>query len=148
MALQMTRSDAGAEIRGLIEGWAKAVRASDIDAIMAAYAPDILSFDAIAQLQFTGAEAYRNHWEACLAMCSGPTTFEIHHLGLEASGDVAFGYYLLRCGGTGPDGKEQSGWMRATVCCRKTGGKWLVAHEHFSAPFEPSSGRAMLDLEP
>jgi ketosteroid isomerase-like protein len=38
--------------------------------------------------------------------------------------------------------------MRVTVCYRKTNGKWLVVHEHFSAPFEMESGKALLDLEP
>jgi ketosteroid isomerase-like protein len=85
---------------------------------MAAYAPDILAFDAIAQLQFKGAEAYRKHWQMCVEMCSGPMTFEIHDLGIEAGDNVGFAHYLLRCGGPGPDGKEQTGWMRVTVCCR------------------------------
>jgi uncharacterized protein (TIGR02246 family) len=148
MALRMTRTDAAAEIRGLIEDWAKAAQASDIDRIMVAYAPDVLSFDAIAQLQFKGADAYRKHWEACLAMCPGPMIFEIHELGIETGDDIAFAHYLLKCGATGEDGKEQTGWMRATVCCRRTRGRWLVAHEHFSAPFDPESGKALLRLEP
>jgi uncharacterized protein (TIGR02246 family) len=148
MALQMTRTDEMAEIRGLLDEWMKAARASDIEGIMAAYAPDILSFDAIAQLQFKGAEAYRKHWEACIAMCPGPMIFEIHDLGIEAGDGVAFAHYLLRCGATGPDGKEQTGWMRVTVCCRRTNGRWLVAHEHFSVPFDMESGKALLGLEP
>ena len=55
MALQMTGSDDDAQIRGLLDDWVKAARAKDIDGIMATYAPDILAFDAIAQLQFKGA---------------------------------------------------------------------------------------------
>ena len=98
MTLQMTRTDQKAKIRRLLEDWASAARAGDLEGIMAAYAPDILSFDAIAQLQFTGAEAYRKHWEMCVEMCSGPMTFEIHDLGIEAGDDVAFAHYLLRCG--------------------------------------------------
>jgi ketosteroid isomerase-like protein len=148
MALQMTRTDEQAEIRGLLDDWAKAARAKDIDGIMAAYAPDILSFDAIAQLQFKGAQAYRAHWQACLTMCAGPMVFEIHDLGIETGGGVAFGHYLLRCGGAGPDGKEQSGWMRVTVGCRKQGGRWAIAHEHISVPFDMDSGKALLGLEP
>jgi uncharacterized protein (TIGR02246 family) len=148
MALKMTRTDANGEIRGLLEDWAKAARASDIDAIMTAYAPDILSFDAVGQLQFKGAQAYRKHWEACIAMCSGPMIFEIHDLGIETGDDVAFGHYLLKCGATGEDGKEQTGWMRVTVCCRRTNQRWLVAHEHFSVPFDMESGKALLNLEP
>jgi uncharacterized protein (TIGR02246 family) len=148
MATAITRTDDKAEIRGLIDDWAKAARTSDIEGIMACYTPDILSFDAIAELQFKGAQAYRKHWEACMAMCSGPLVFDLHDLSIVAGDGVAFGHYLLRCGGTGPDGKEHTGWMRVTVCLRKTRGKWLIAHEHFSAPFDPQSGKALLDLEP
>jgi SnoaL-like domain len=85
MTLQMTRTDHKTEIRKLLDDWAKAARAGDLEGIMAAYAPDILSFDAIAQLQFKGAEAYRKHWEMCVEMCSGPMTFEIHDVGIEAA---------------------------------------------------------------
>ena len=148
MALQMTRTDESAKIRGLLDDWAKAARASDIDGIMAAYAPDIRAFDAIAQLQFKGAPAYRKHWEACIAMCPGPMIFEIHDLGIAAGDDVAFGHYLLRCGATGEDGGEKSGWMRVTVCLLKRSGRWTVVHEHFSAPFDIESGKALLGLKP
>jgi ketosteroid isomerase-like protein len=66
MALQMTRADEEAQIRGLIDDWAKAARAKDVDAIFAHYAPDIVAFDAIAQLQFKGRDAYKKHWKpAC-----------------------------------------------------------------------------------
>jgi uncharacterized protein (TIGR02246 family) len=148
MALQMTRTDEEAQIRRLIDDWAKAARAKDIDAIFTHYAPDILAFDAIGQLQFNGTDAYRKHWEACMSMCSGPMIFEVHDLDIEARGDLAFGHYLGRCGATGADGKERAGWFRVTVCCRKTNGRWKVAHEHFSAPFDPASGKTLLDLEP
>jgi uncharacterized protein (TIGR02246 family) len=147
MAPQMTRTDDEAQIRALIDDWLNAARANDIDGVMEAYAPDIRSFDAIAQLQFKGVDAYRKHWEACMAMCPSPI-FEIHDLEIETGDGVAFGHYLLRCGATADDGKEQTGWMRVTVCLRKTSGRWAVAHEHFSAPFDPESGKALLDLAP
>jgi hypothetical protein len=38
--------------------------------------------------------------------------------------------------------------MRVTVCFRNTEGTWMIVHEHFSAPFDPQSGKALLDLEP
>jgi PhnB protein len=31
---------------------------------------------------------------------------------------------------------------------RKTNGTWMIVHEHFSAPFDPESGKALFDLEP
>jgi uncharacterized protein (TIGR02246 family) len=148
MAMQMTRTDDVAEIRGLLDDWVKAARAKDVDAIVAHYASDIVAFDGIGPLQFKGREAYRKHWEACMAMCPGPMIFEVHDLDIEAGDDLAFGHYLSRCGGTGADGKEQAGWFRVTVCWRKTNGRWQVTHEHFSAPFDPESGKASLDLQP
>ena len=148
MALQTTRTDEEAQIRGLMDDWARAARAKDVDAIFTCYAPDILAFDAIAQLQFKGRDAYKKHWEACMAMCPGDMIFEVHELDIEARDDVAFCHYLSRCGGTGADGEEKVGWMRATAGLRKRGGKWLVVHEHFSAPFDPSSGKALFDLAP
>jgi uncharacterized protein (TIGR02246 family) len=136
------------EIRDMLESWREAAQAKDVERIVSYYAPDILAFDAIGRLQFKGRDAYKTHWEACMAMCPGAMIFEIHDLEITAQGDLAFGHYLSRCGATGPDGKEKAGWMRATVGCRKVNGKWMVAHEHFSAPFDPESGKALFDLQP
>ena len=148
MATVAIKTNEEAKIRELIDHWANAARTSDLDGIMSHYAPDIVAFDAIAQLQFKGRDAYRKHWEACLTMCAGPMIFEVHDLHIAARDDVAFGHYLSRCGGTGADGVEKVGWMRATVCCRKINGRWLVVHEHFSAPFDMESSKALFDLEP
>ena len=137
---------AEAEIRERIENWARAARTGDLDAITAHYAPDVLAFDAIGELQFKGAEAYRRHWQACLTMFPPPTIFEIHDLAMVAGEDLAFGHYLLRCGTT-ENGEETAGHIRVTVCHRRINGRWLVVHEHFSAPFDPASGKALLDLE-
>ena len=116
---------------------------------MAAYAPDILAFDAIAKLQFKGAKAYREHWQACAAMCPGPMIFEVHdlaHRGRRRHGLRPLPRALRRP--SGEDGKEDTGYMRVTFCCRKTSGKWKIVHEHFSVPFDPESGKALLRLEP
>lgn len=132
-----------AELRSQLEDWACAVRTKDVAGIFAHYAPDIVAFDAIAQLQFKGADAYRKHWESCMTMCAGPMIFELHDLQITAGDDLAFVHGLNRCGGTGPDGKEMSGWMRMTTCFRKQHDKWRVVHEHFSAPFDPQSDKAL-----
>ncbi|HEX2604343.1 MAG TPA: nuclear transport factor 2 family protein [Oxalicibacterium sp.] len=140
-----TQSDAA--IRDALERWRSAVTARDIDGIMAHYAADILSFDAVAQLQFSGAEAYRRHWQACMEMCKGPMIFEIHQLSLSVRDDIAFGHYLTRCGGV-ENGQEKTSWMRATVCLHEIGGRWLIVHEHFSVPFDMQNGKALFDLKP
>ncbi len=135
-------------IRELIGDWEKKVGAKDVDGIMSAYAPDILSFDAISELQFKGAHAYRKHWETCLSYCQGEFIFEIHDLKIAAGDDLAFSHSLCRCGGSSEDGNQQDGYMRVTNCYRKINGKWLIVHEHFSAPFDVETGKALLGLKP
>jgi uncharacterized protein (TIGR02246 family) len=136
------------QLRQLIDDWADAVRAKDIDRIMSHYAPDVLAFDAISQLQFKGADAYRKHWEACLTMCQGPSFFEIHDLGITVTDGLAFCHALNRCGGTGEDGQQKVCWMRMTVCYRKINARWRIVHEHFSTPFDVQSGKALFELQP
>lgn len=136
------------QIRDLIDDWADAVRAKDVDRIMSQYSPDVLAFDAISQLQFKGADAYRKHWKACLSRCSMPSFFEIHDLDITARDGLAFCHALNRCGGTGEDGQEKVCWMRMTVCYGKIDGDWKVVHEHFSSPFDMQSGKALFELQP
>ncbi|MBP0661999.1 nuclear transport factor 2 family protein, partial [Mycobacterium tuberculosis] len=54
--------DDASQLRSLIEAWAEAVRAKDIDAVMRHYAPDVVVFDVMPPLVVKGAEAYRRNW--------------------------------------------------------------------------------------
>ena len=149
MTLTMTRADDDeARIRELVEDWAEAARASDLERVMAHYAPDVVAFDAILRLQFKGADAYREHWQACIGMCPHPMILEIHDLHVAVSGEMAFSHSLARCGAREADGTERTSWMRATSCYHRFGARWLIVHEHWSAPFDPMSGKALLDLSP
>lgn len=148
MQTSTTHVSAEAAILELQESWLAAVRDKDIEAITAHYASDIVAFDAISQLQFKGVEAYRKHWEECMAMCQGPMTFELHEVSISADEHVAFCHALVNCGGTNDKGEMESGWTRMSAGYRRIDGRWLVVHEHFSAPFDMASGKAMFDLEP
>ena len=48
-----------AEIRGLVERWAKAVRTKDLGGILAHHPPEILMFDVPPPLQAKGIKAYK-----------------------------------------------------------------------------------------
>jgi ketosteroid isomerase-like protein len=115
---------------------------------MTLYTDDIVSFDAIKALQFKGKAAYRAHWEACMEMCSGPHVFEFHEIAIETADNLAFAHWVTHCGGTNDKGETQSCWMRATACYRQVGGTWKIAHEHWSAPFDPMSGSTLFDVQP
>ena len=136
------------EIRARLDDWAEATRAKDIEGILAHYVPDILSFDCHSQLQLQGVQAHREHLAACLPCIQGAMTFEIHDLEITAQYGVAICHYLARCGATGPDGTAHSMWLRVIAGLRHTNGRWMIVHGHCSAPFDPVSGTALLDLEP
>jgi ketosteroid isomerase-like protein len=63
-------------------------------------------------------------------------------------GHVAFAHSLNRLSGTLKNGNRSGFWVRATFCCRKIDGNWLVAHDHVSVPLDLECGRAFLNLEP
>jgi ketosteroid isomerase-like protein len=139
---------ATAEVGARLEDWAAALRAKDVDRIIASHSADVLAFDCHSQLEFKGADAYRRHLEACMPCMQGPMLFELHDLNILAQDDLAFCHYLALCGATGADGAEHRCWLRGTTCLRRTGGTWRIVHAHCSAPFDPMSGKAMLDLAP
>ncbi|WGF86227.1 YybH family protein [Marinivivus vitaminiproducens] len=133
------------DVRALIDAWLDAVRVRDVPRIMACYAPDVRAFDAVGKLQFRGRDAYGEHWQACMTMCNGTMIFEIDELEIAADASLALVHYVCRCGAVMEDGEEKSGWMRATVACSKASGRWLITHDHFSAPFDPETCNALFD---
>jgi ketosteroid isomerase-like protein len=143
-----TESNIREQIQTLLKEWCDAVRAKDLDKIMAYYAPDIVAYDAIIKLQFKGAQAYRQHWEYCLGMCNGPMVFEQRELVVHGDEQLAFAHWLNSCGGADDKGELKSSWMRASAGYRRTADGWKAVHEHFSAPFDMESGKALFDLQP
>lgn len=139
---------AHADIQSLINTYREAVMSKNVEQVMALYVDDIVSFDAIKALQFKGKAAYRAHWEACMEMCAGPHVFEFHEIAIETADNLAFAHWVAHCGGTNDKGETQSCWMRATACYRLVGGTWKIAHEHWSAPFDPMSGATLFDVQP
>jgi SnoaL-like domain len=59
-----SKPDNEAQVRAVIDGWAKAIGAKDIDAVMSHYAADIVTFDLAPPLQTTGPEALKKSLEA------------------------------------------------------------------------------------
>lgn len=127
-----TRGDA--QIRGRIDAWARALRAKDINALMAHYAPDIVTFD-VMPLQTLGADAYRRNFEAWFASVQGPIDYEIRDLDITTKDDVAFCHYVghVRC--TRTSGEKNDYWVRVTMGFQKMNGQWMATHEHVSLPF-------------
>lgn len=137
-----------ADIRRHIDTLVMALRAMDLEEVMALYAPDIVSFDLGPPLRHVGAEAKRNNWVEAFAAFQPPLGYEMRDLTITVGDDVAFGYSLNRISGTLRNGNRTELWLRWTACLRKIDGAWLIAHDQVSVPADFASGKAMLELAP
>jgi ketosteroid isomerase-like protein len=147
MATENAKALAEARIRGLIDDWARAIRAKDVGGVMAHYTTDSVTFDLAPPLISTGADA--KGLQAWFSTWQGPLGYEIRDLNITAGHDVAFCHGLNRLSGTKTDGERADVWFRQTLCWRKIGGEWRIAHQHESVPFYmDGSYRAAVDLKP
>jgi ketosteroid isomerase-like protein len=122
----MTETSNENQILRLVETWAAAVRAKDLQGAVAHHTDDIVMFDVPLPLQSRGMEEYRKTWELFFGNNrGGPGSFEVTDLHIAASGTVAYCHALL---------KIFDSTARLTMGLRKAGGQWLVAHEHHSYP--------------
>jgi uncharacterized protein (TIGR02246 family) len=122
-----------AEIRSLLEGWAKAVLVGDLDRVLVDHTQDIVMFDVPPPSHgVRGIEAYRDTWPGFFEWQAAGASFDIVSLDVVAGAAVAFAYALLRCGTPQQLQQEPDNLLRLTVGLRKEAGRWVVAHEHHS----------------
>jgi uncharacterized protein (TIGR02246 family) len=123
------------QIRTLIEQWAEAVHAGDMDGVLADHADDIVMFDVPPPYDgVRGIDAYRDAWPAFFEWQARGAAFEIVSLEITAGDDVAFAHALLRCGTPRELEANPANRLRLTLGLRRDGGRWIVAHEHHSFP--------------
>jgi uncharacterized protein (TIGR02246 family) len=120
-------------IRELIERWAAAVHAGDMDVVLADHARDIVMFDVPPPHDgVRGIDAYRDTWPGFFEWQARGAAFEIVSLEVTAGEDVAYAFALLRCGTPEELEAEPDQRLRLTIGLRQEGGRWVVAHEHHS----------------
>lgn len=139
-------TDAEAAIRQNIERWMDALRRKDLDRLMASYETDIVAFDAAPPHAYNGIDAYRKLWADWFGMLEGPIGLELADLAIAAGDRVAFAHALCHISATQKRGQRGDIWMRWTCGWRLIDGKWLVVHEHMSAPFDAATNRAVLTV--
>jgi uncharacterized protein (TIGR02246 family) len=127
------------QIRELIERWAAAVHAGDMDGVLADHAGDIVMFDVPPPHDgVRGIGAYRETWPPFFEWQAQGASFEIVELDVTAGEDVAYAYALLRCDTEQELTDNPENRLRLTLGLRKQDGRWVVAHEHHS--FADTSG--------
>ncbi len=129
----MTPTDDERAIRDLIQRWAAAVRAGDLEGVLDGHAEDIVMFDVPPpEKGVRGLAAYRETWPPFFEWQRSGASFEVESLDVTAGEDVAFAWALLRCGTADELREDPDQRLRLTIGLRKQGGRWVVAHEHHS----------------
>lgn len=136
-----------AEIRELHERWFAASAARDLDATMAVIAPTIVSYEHSEPLQYTDIDAIRDECRSGFDRARGEFDWTVPDLQIVVRGDVAVAWGLNRMADT-VEGVESVLWSRGTRVFQRVDGRWLMIHQHVSFPFDPSTGRAALELTP
>jgi ketosteroid isomerase-like protein len=125
------------ELQALLNSRVEACRAKDIDRLMSLYSPNIVYFDCVPPLHFTGSDAVRRNFVRWFNEYEGEIGLETHDLNIAISGDVAFVHMLHLDKGNTHLENGLKFWIRSTVCCQRSNNKWLITHEHISLPIKP-----------
>jgi ketosteroid isomerase-like protein len=144
------RADDKADIAALEKRVGAGIEAKDADAVLANYIPgdSLVVFDLVPPRQYTGAEAYKKDWAGVFAGCADSPKFEISDLDITADSKLAFSHSIQHFSCTDAKGNKMDITMRATDTYRKVKGKWLIVHEHLSAPIDLATGKADLTSKP
>jgi len=121
------------EIKKIIEEWVKAVQQKNMDGILQNHTDDILMFDVPVPLQSKGLKEYKVTWDLFFKYSKGGRdSFQLEELQIHAGDTVAFCTALIKLSNrTEPQ-------CRLTVGLKKVNNRWMIVHEHHSAPHEIS----------
>jgi uncharacterized protein (TIGR02246 family) len=126
-------SDDEQQITSLVERWAQAVHAGDMDGVLADHAGDIVMFDVPPPHDgVRGIDDYRETWPGFFEWQATSGSFEIVELDVTAGAEVAYVFALLRCATAQELAARPEGRLRLTLGLRKERERWVVAHEHHS----------------
>jgi ketosteroid isomerase-like protein len=136
------------DLRALFEERSAAIAAKDIERLMALYANDVVYFDLVPPLRYSGATALRARFLDWFPRWQGAIGQETHELSVALGGQVAGAHMLVRANGTMQDDRTVDYFVRVSNVCTRSDRRWLITHEHVSFPVDVASGRAVMDLAP
>ncbi|HEX3681871.1 MAG TPA: SgcJ/EcaC family oxidoreductase [Bryobacteraceae bacterium] len=143
-------SDDKSEITAVEQRIMEGFKAKDVNKIMSCYTPDdsLFVFDVVPPREYVGAKAYRKDWEDLFAQYPGPAEAEMSDLHVTANGTFGYAHLIVHSVLTDKDGKRTEADVRTTDVFRKTGGTWLIVHEHNSVPVDLATGKADFMTKP
>jgi ketosteroid isomerase-like protein len=136
-------------VRALLDSRSEAFRVKDIDRVMSLYSDDIVYFDLVPPLRYTGSAALRERFSDWFTRWETAIGQEFRDVTIVASGDIAAAHMLIRTSGTLRTGQDVGYWVRTSdFCRRRSDQKWVITHEHVSLPVDLKAGRPVMDLVP
>jgi len=121
-------------IRKLDETSLAGIRKREVKFVDAVYAPDIVMFPAYGQFKVEGLDLARDAWKSLYDTFATITRCEWSERRYHASGNQAWMTCLWYLEGTNSDGQSLQLVLRVTRHYENRRGRWLVVHEHISAP--------------
>jgi uncharacterized protein (TIGR02246 family) len=139
-----------AQVRAVVDDWARALGEKDADRVLSYHAPECVHFGLAPPLQLAGAAANdKTLLEGWFASWEGPIGYETRDLRIVVGDEVALCHGLTRMTGTRTTGERTDLWFRQTLGFRKIAGVWKLTHEHESVPFQMDGTlKAAIDLKP
>jgi uncharacterized protein (TIGR02246 family) len=125
------------EMEQMLDAYAAAVRAKDVDAFVALYADDVRTFDLWDRWSYDGRDEWRAIVQEWFGSLGGDVVaVEFADVRVEAGEGVGAVSAFTTYRGLSPEGEElRSMNNRLTWVLRKdAGGAWKIVHEHTSAP--------------
>ena len=141
-------SPAEQEIRALVEERMAAVAAKDPSPLAARQHEEVVVFDVLPPLRSRGKAAVVEKTQGWFDGYESDIGYDVRELEVHADGDVGFCSFVYHVTGTLTSGSDVDMWVRATLGCRRLDGAWRIVHDHESVPFDPASGRAVINLAP
>lgn len=133
-------------IGAVIEGYAAAVRAKDVDAFVSLYAKDVRVFDMWGRWSYDGVDAWRSmaaEWFGSLR--DEQVAVEFDDVQTVVGEDVAIADAFVTYKGLSAEGTELRAMNnRLTWGLKNADDGWKVIHEHSSAPAEFDTGKVQL----
>ena len=132
----------------MIDERVSAVRSKPPAPLVDRQADDIVIFDVLPPLVSRGTDAVARKTQAWFDAYASDIAYDVEEVEIHAGDDVAFCSFAYHVGGTLTSGDVVDMWVRATLGLRRTGGAWRIVHDHESVPWDPQTGRGVIDRPP
>ena len=143
----MHMSDPQADIRAVLDAYAAAVTARDVNAFLGLYDDRIHMFDVWGWRETSGLDAWRANvadWFGAHPDERASATFD--DVEVTASDALAFAHAVVTFAWDSAAGERL--WTlthRATLCLTTRDGAWKIVHEHASLPVDYESKQAIVE---